>query len=197
MVDIKKTIFIGVIGIIIVLSITSLMFFLSHKKKETPNPTPMVPIGQETAGESSSGIPSCFEDSRDALGVFTLLRTVRAVQKYSRLFDAYSMVLCQMRDYKTSCSPEVEASLDSKMSTLTSWGADMNDSYAKQIVQAVTTITNLKHGQFLTQVCDICEKQLAIMADDQDIPKDVKLQIIGWNSEFYRSIFDQMNTACK
>jgi hypothetical protein len=114
-------------------------------------------------------------------------------KKYARLLDAYSLALCQQKDFKSSCSMD---SLTQRIATLNSWDANMYNKNASDIVNALTKIENNKKAQFLVQVCDICEKQLLAITNDENIHRQYKTQLKGLNSQFYRNHFDTINRAC-
>lgn len=137
--------------------------------------------------------PECFDISNDAKQVYSILTTINMEKKYSKLLDAYSILLCQYKDFKKQCSA---STLDSRIATLNSWNANMLNKNAVDIVNAVTKVQNVKIGQFLVQVCDICEQQLSSIGNDPDIHRDYKTQLVGLNSQFYRNHFDALNKLC-
>lgn len=144
---------------------------------------------------SYSTLPPCFNLSTDAQHVFQILKSTKMDVKYIQLLKAYSLTLCQLQDFQTSCSVN---SIKSRLSTLDSWGAVSDNSFAVSTVNSITRIQNAKSNtsQFLYKICDICEKNINAIKQDSNFSKLNITQIIGFNSEFYRSIFDKINKLC-
>lgn len=143
--------------------------------------------------------PPCFDLSVDAKKVFQILKATKMDVKYIQLLDVYSLTLCQLQDFQTSCTSEnTLKQINQRLSTLDSWKADVNNAKAISIVNSVTHITkpSLKTSQFLFKVCDICEKNINAIQQDNTFNTATKTQILGFNSEFYRTIFDNINKLC-
>jgi hypothetical protein len=183
-----------IVAIAIVIT-TCVIFLIQHTFKPSKKVVPETP--SKIAAEEEQGIgntfPKCFDESYDAKKVFSLLISLNLHKKYSKLLEAYSMALCQVMDFLTSCDT---VTMKQRIDTLTSWGANFNNNTAYNIVRSITHITSPLNDKFLTQVCDICEKQVALISQDSDVPQNIKTQIIGLNSEFYRTIFDKVNSLC-
>lgn len=186
-----------IIYILILVFIISIIFIILlirkiNKKKDVKQPIIIqevyVPI--KTLNIS---FPQCFELSSDAKQVYGILKGSNLDITYSRLLDAYSLSLCQLKDFKNNCDTKT---MDQRITTLNNWNANQYNKDAINIVNSVTKITNNKYGQFLVQVCDICENQINNINNNINITPLIKTQIIGYNSEFYRTIFDQINTIC-
>lgn len=137
--------------------------------------------------------PPCFELSSDAKHVYGILKGANIDTTYSRLLDVYSLSLCQLKDFKKSCDSKT---MDQRIITLNDWNANPNNKSVIDIVNSVTKVTNNKYGQFLIQVCDICETQMNIINNDKNITPLIQTQIAGYNSEFYRTIFNEINSKC-
>lgn len=137
--------------------------------------------------------PQCFDISTDAKNVYKIMKNSNLDKKYSKLLDAYSLALCQQKDFKNACDVKT---LDQRIITLNSWNANQYNNDAAAIVNSVTKIKNNKLGQFLVQVCDICEKQTNAINSDDNVMRDDKIQITGFNSQFYRNHFDTINKSC-
>lgn len=141
----------------------------------------------------SSSFPPCFEISTDAKNIYKIMKNAKIETKYSRLLDAYTLALCQQNDFKTSCELDT---LNQRIVTLNSWNANQYDNNAINIVNSVTKLTNNKIGQFLVQICYICERQIELINNDDNIMREDKIQITGFNSQFYRHHFDAISKGC-
>lgn len=178
--------------IIVILILSIIVIFVAFKTSKPANKQ-IKPVQVPEVITQESPYPKCIQDSYDAKRVFGLLQSINMIKKYNRLFDTYSIVTCQKRDFDASCD---KTSMTERINTLKSWGADENDRNASNIVNSVTHVTNQLIGTFLTLACSLCEKQVTLIANDDDIPKEVKTQIVGLNSEFYRTQFDTINKQC-
>ncbi len=160
--------------------------------KNTNNSTSL--DAKPIAANFSLSFPPCFDISTDAKNVYKILKDAKLETKYSKLLDAYTLALCQQKDFKNSCDAKT---LDQRIITLNSWNANQYNKNASDIVNSVTKITNNKIGQFLVQICDICEKQIEQINKDDNVIRNVKIQLTGFNSQFYRNHFDTINKSCK
>lgn len=143
--------------------------------------------------------PPCFSLSVDARKVFQILKAINMDVKYIQLLNAYSLILCQLQDFQTSCTTQNTLNqINQRIATLDSWNANPNNANAISIVNSITHITNLssKTSQFLFKACDICEKNINTIQQDNTFNTSTKTQLIGFNSEFYRTIFDKINQLC-
>lgn len=138
--------------------------------------------------------PHCFEISADAKQMFAILKGTNMEKKYAKLLDVYSIALCQQLDSQRTC---VSKQLESRIATLNSWDANIHNKNAVSIVNSITKNKGNMISQFLVQVCDICEKQIAVIKNDENIHRNVKTQIIGVNSQFYRNHFDVISRLCQ
>lgn len=180
-----------ILGIIIVCGIVIVVVVaLQPSYKTQPS---YVVVSKPTPKPFNLSFPECFDISNDAKQVYSVLSAINMEKKYSKLLDAYSLLLCQHKDFKKACSA---STLDSRIATLNSWNANMYNKNAVDIVNAVTKVQNVKMGQFLVQVCDVCEQQLSNIGNDPDIHRDYKVQLVGLNSQFYRNHFDALNKLC-
>ncbi len=134
--------------------------------------------------------PDCFDISTDARNVYKVLKSKGLHVKYGRLLDAYSIALCQQ---KNSCSKDT---LDKRIVTLDNWGANQNNKNAISIVNSITELKDNKTAIFLIKVCDLCEKEIQAINNDNNILRPDKVQLVGFNSQFYRVHFDQINKTC-
>lgn len=142
---------------------------------------------------SPLSFPQCFDISTDAKNVYKIMRNAKIETKYSRLLDAYTLALCQQNDFKLSCDLDT---LNQRIVTLNSWNANQYDKNASDIVNSVTKFTNNKITQFLVQICYICEKQIELINNDDNVMREDKIQITGFNSQFYRHHFDAISKGC-
>ncbi len=182
-------ILIVVIGGIILLIVVSLQKPAIPVKKTDLTSLSAKPISQNLI----LAFPECFDISTDAKNVYKIMKNSNIDKKYSKLLDAYSLALCQQKDFKKSCDMKV---LDQRIITLNSWNANQYNKNASDIVNSLTKIKNNKIGQFLVQICDICEKQINLINGDDNVMREDKIQLTGFNSQFYRNHFDTINKSC-
>lgn len=134
--------------------------------------------------------PECFDISPDAKNVYKILKSKGMHVKYGRLLDAYSIALCQQ---KHACSNDA---LNKRLISLDNWGANHRNEAVSDIVNSITKLKNNKIGIFLLKVCDLCEKQIKEISNDNNILRPDKIQILGFNSQFYRVHFEKINSIC-
>jgi len=137
---------------------------------------------------NTNTFPECIEMSHEAKQVYRVLKNVNVHVTYNRLFEAYTMILCQMKNCKEGMSRRIE--------TMKSWGANENNEHAKKIVHALVKLTNEKTATFLVLVCDLCEKQIKQIQNDKTLTKETITEVVGLNSQFYRRVFDNFNRSC-
>lgn len=190
------SIIIWLIVSIIIISVLSVIIYVSLQ----PSLKPKHPYDSNNNVVTNTGnstlnlaFPPCFELSSDAKHVYAIFKSRGYDKKYSKLLDTYSLALCQQKDFKRNCDTNT---LDQRLSTLSSWNANQFNKDAIAIVNSVTKVTNNKIGQFLVQITDICEKQVRDLSDDNNVMREDKTQIIGFNSQFYRNHFDAINKSC-
>lgn len=191
--DISLYIIYILVGILLAFGITFIILILFQK---SPN---KIIIPQTTNIEVSNkfiGFPQCYDLSTSAKKVFQLLKGTDMDSKYAQLLNVYSLALCQLQDYTNNCDT---SKIDERLKILNSWGASSYNVTSNNIVKSMTHIIDetTKTNEFLFKVCDICEKNIALINMDDNVLRPNKLQIIGFNSEFYRSIFDKINYLCK
>jgi hypothetical protein len=179
------------LGIVIITGVVLVVMISLQPSYKTPAETTIVT--RPDSKPLNLAFPECFDISSDAKQVYSILRDINMEKKYARLLDAYSLALCQQKDFKNSCSMD---SLTQRIATLNSWDANMYNKNASDIVNALTKVESNKKGQFLVQVCDVCEKQLLSITNDENIHRQYKTQLKGLNSQFYRNHFDTINRSC-
>ena len=104
------------------------------------------------------------------------------------------MLLCQNTQIRArACS---DTFINDRMADLNTYGANANDENAVNIVKAVTNLQNNKMGKMLVMATSLIEKQMAEIKADNAISASDKQQIEGYNSQFYRNIYDFMNKRC-
>ena len=184
-----------IISVVLILGISLLIYVSIQKttKPSHPYSSANTVVSKPESDPLNLSFPECFDISPDAKHVYTILKSGNNHKKYAKLLDAYSLALCQQRDFKKSCSMD---SLNQRLATLDSWGANQYNKDAIDIVNSLTKVTNNKIGQFLVEVCDICEKQIRDISNDKDVLRGDKTQIIGFNSQFYRNHVDSINKSC-
>ena len=187
---------IGVVIAVVFILGTSLLIYVSLQRTNKPSQpysSANTIVSRPESDPLNLSFPECFDISSDAKHVYTILKSANNHKKYARLLDAYTLALCQQRDFKNSCAME---SLNQRLATLDSWGANQYNKDAINLVNSVTKVTNNKIGQFLVEICDVCEKQMRDISDDVNVLRQDKTQIIGFNSQFYRNHFDSINKNC-
>lgn len=185
-----------VIVLAIIIILVGFVFILKislSSPTSSSTPTNSYQINNDTTRQQQITFPDCFDSSPSAKNAYSTLKANQLEKKYSRLLDVYSQVLCQIQDFRRSCS---EDTLIQRISILSQWYADDKNTDAIAIVNAITRLKNNNRAKFLVQSCDLCEKQLQAIESDTSIPKDVKTYLRGINSEFYRYNFDLLNTMC-
>lgn len=180
------------VGILLVFGITFILLILFQK---SPNKIIVPKTSNQEASNKFTGFPPCYDLSLDAKHVFQLLKSINMDTKYSQLLNVYSLALCQLEDYRKKCDVSV---IDGRLSTLNSLGASSYNVTSNNIVKSITRIKDdtKKVSEFLFKVCDICEKNINKINQDNDVLRPIKIQLTGFNSEFYRTIFDQINNLC-
>lgn len=134
--------------------------------------------------------PECFDLSPDAKSVYKILRGANVHKVYGQLFDAYTMLLCQIRD----CNPSPRG-MQQKIDQMRSWGGEENNQTALSIVNSTVRVQGMK-ARFLILVCYLCEKQMADITKDKTLTKEAITQLVGLNSQFYRINFATFNQSC-
>lgn len=138
----------------------------------------------------------CFKISVDAQNVFKILKSYNIDSKYSLLLNSYSLALCLLIDFQVNSCVNTQ-SLEKRIEILNNWKANPKNNEAIAIVDAIIQIKNQRVNLFLIMICDICENQINLIKNDNTLLKYDKEQLIGYNSEFYRDIFDKINSYCK
>jgi hypothetical protein len=188
-----STIMIILIFIFFIFCIIFIVFIVFISIQKSPNIDP-----NNLNALANLPFQECFDLSTDAKNVFRILKAINMDVKYIQLLNAYSLILCQLKDFKTSCEKDTINQINKRLSTLDSWGADSNNANAISIVKSITHITDpsSKRSQFLFKICMICEKNIKLIQQDNTFNTPTKNELVGFNSQFYRIIFDQINKLC-
>lgn len=185
--------FIIVIGFVIMILILAL-------KDNTPTYSNTI---QSTSGdwsENKRGYTSytfapCLESSNEAKKIYSILKSYNLDIKYMKLFNVYSIVLCQYNQLQSnSCE---KTFLNERLMDLKTYSGNPNGQNAMTIVKAITDLRNTKMGQFLVMATDLIEKYIANIKGETIISNIDKEQIIGYNSFIYRQKYDAMNRKCQ
>ena len=186
----RRAIILTILVVVVALIIVGIGIWLIVKYAKPQNtPTQQTTKTEitETVQKTDSPFPPCFDRSQNAKEVYKTLVGQRVKDKYMRLLNAYSLVLCQQNECLNS--------LQDKINTLDSWGADANDTESQAIVQAIVKKNDPLLIKFLTQATNICSRQMQAIAQDSEISKIEKENLSGLNSQFYRIHYANFNTC--
>jgi hypothetical protein len=145
-------------------------------------------------GFPATSFPPCFESSGEVKKIYSILAGYNLQKKYIMLLDIYSMLLCEDLQIRAkACS---DTFVNDRLADLHTYGGDANDQRAMEIVKSVTNVRNNKMGKMLIMSTDLIEREMKSIQGDNAISKADKEQIFGYNSLFYRRVYDFMNRRC-
>lgn len=170
---------------------------VDYSSDSTSTPTPVVSRiawTEVNRGFTTNNFPPCFDLSSEAKKIYTILSTYNLQKKYMMLLDVYSILLCQNTQIRArACS---DTFVNDRLADLNTYGGNANDQNAVNIVKSVTNLQNNKMGKLLVMATNLIEKQMGELKSDNTVSASDKQQIVGYNSLFYRNVYDFMNKRC-
>lgn len=179
------------IVIFAVLGTSLIMIYASSTStsQPTPKPTPNI-VSSASSSASSSLIPDCFSSTTVSANLlYQILARYKLEIKYNQLAAAYSLILCA----NDNCD-RIPTLLDKAILV----GGSPNSADAKNMVGYYTRLTNsdTKKARFLTACMDLIKNNMALLINDSTITEQDRSAAKGFNYEFCRKYFDEINRKC-
>uniref|UniRef100_A0A6C0BG67 Uncharacterized protein n=1 Tax=viral metagenome TaxID=1070528 RepID=A0A6C0BG67_9ZZZZ len=199
--------------ILIIIIISTIWYFLLEKN---PSPSPSVstpslsssvltPTMYQTPDKIFSHLPltpaarsmpvdNCFSpQTTSANHVVSILLSNNLQSKYAPLILTYSIVLCAYTDsISKNCN-----NLQNYMNQIILLGGSPNSSSALTMLSYYTTIRHdSKAKGFLVATMDVINTYAAMLVNENVLSESDRKAIKGFNYEFCRNYFDQINQVC-
>ena len=168
---------------------TSLILIYASSSSPAPAPKP-TSSASNTAVSSSSLIPDCFSSTTVSANLlYQILVRYKLEIKYNQLAAAYSLILCA----NDNCD-RIPTLLDKAILV----GGSPNSAAAKNMVGYYTRLANndTKKTRFLTACMDLIKNNMALLINDATITEQDRSAAKGFNYEFCRKYFDEINRKC-
>jgi ABC-type transport system involved in multi-copper enzyme maturation permease subunit len=176
------------ISIVIFVVIGASLILIYASSTSTPPPPARPPGASHTT--SSSLIPDCFSPTTVSANLlYQILTRYKLEIKYNQLATAYSLILCA----NDNCD-RIPTLLDKAILV----GGSPNSAAAKNMVGYYTRLTNndTKKARFLTACMDLIKNNMALLINDSTITEQDRSAAKGFNYEFCRKYFDEINRKC-
>jgi hypothetical protein len=180
------------IVIFVVIGASLILIYASSTSTPSPSPAPRPGASHTTSSSSSSSslIPDCFSSTTvSANYLYQILARYKLEIKYNQLAAAYSLILCA----SDNCD-RIPTLLDKAILV----GGSPNSADAKNMVRYYTRLTNndTKKARFLTACMDLIKNNMALLINDSTITEQDRSAAKGFNYEFCRKYFDEINRNC-
>jgi len=137
--------------------------------------------------------PPCYDICGATRNVYNILEQKQLLGEYSKLLNAYSIVLCQEK-FGDQCKKEM---LDQRIADLQNLGGQINQRSLDMVKKYVKTLRDNKIGTLLGLATNVITKELYQMQQDARLTMKEKLQVLKMNETFYDVHYDITNELCK
>ena len=182
------------ISIVIFAVLGASLIMIYASSASTPQPTHRPNVVSNTSSSSSSSssslIPDCFSSTTVSANLlYQIIARYKLEIKYNQLAAAYSLILCA----NDNCD-RIPTLLDKAILV----GGSQNSADAKNMVGYYTRLTNndTKKARFLTACMDLIKNNMALLINDSTITEQDRSAAKGFNYEFCRKYFDEINRKC-
>jgi hypothetical protein len=133
-------------------------------------------------------LPPCFEMSQEAQDISTILNVKNTGLQFYHLFDAMSIVLCQLKDMPNFN----EITFQKRMDALLSLGA--KETTKSENIVGLYNIKNPQIKKFLVYATTLIEMDIHRIRDDQLLSREKDNELHHLVLSFYEKIYPKFNT---